>query len=118
MGEGNYFYCALSRDANRFQINTFHWHVVDSQSFALVVPGFTELSEKAAYSASSVYTAADVKDIVAYAAAVSTYINNVFVMYAPFLTLLPLHRREESMYWRKLTLQDTHLLYQDHTPSI
>ncbi|KAH9960973.1 glycoside hydrolase superfamily [Lactifluus volemus] len=37
-------------------INTFHWHVVDSQSFPLVVPGFTDIAEKAAYSADAVYT--------------------------------------------------------------
>ncbi|GLB38605.1 putative beta-acetyl hexosaminidase like [Lyophyllum shimeji] len=51
------------------KINTFHWHVVDSQSFPLVVPGYTELSQKGAYSAAQVYTPADVKDIVQYAAA-------------------------------------------------
>ncbi|KAF9464152.1 N-acetylhexosaminidase [Collybia nuda] len=51
------------------KINTLHWHVVDSQSFPLVVPGFQELSSKGAYSASSVYTPADVKEIVQYAAA-------------------------------------------------
>ncbi len=55
------------------QINTFHWHVVDSQSFPLVVPGFTELAAKGAYNAQSTYSAAEVKDLVAYAAAVSTY---------------------------------------------
>ncbi|KAK1230412.1 Glucosamine-6-phosphate isomerase (Glucosamine-6-phosphate deaminase) (GNPDA) (GlcN6P deaminase) [Marasmius sp. AFHP31] len=51
------------------KINTFHWHVVDSQSFPLQIPGFLELSEKGAYSPSSVYTQEDVKDIIAYAAA-------------------------------------------------
>ncbi|KAJ7119861.1 N-acetylhexosaminidase [Mycena epipterygia] len=51
------------------KINTLHWHVVDSQSFPLVIPGYTALSEKGAYSAASVYTASDVKDIVTYAAA-------------------------------------------------
>ncbi|KAJ6622693.1 N-acetylhexosaminidase [Mycena sp. CBHHK59/15] len=51
------------------KINTLHWHVVDSQSFPLVIPGYTSLSENGAYSASSVYTPSDVKDIVAYAAA-------------------------------------------------
>jgi hexosaminidase len=50
----------------------FHWHVVDSQSFPLVVPGFTELSEKGAYSSQSVYTPSDVQDIVTYAANVSS----------------------------------------------
>ncbi|KAJ7068992.1 N-acetylhexosaminidase [Mycena belliarum] len=51
------------------KINTLHWHVVDSQSFPLVIPGYTELSAKGAYSAKSVYTPEDVKSIVAYAAA-------------------------------------------------
>ncbi|KAK7050523.1 beta-hexosaminidase [Favolaschia claudopus] len=51
------------------KINTLHWHVVDSQSFPLVVPGYTVLSEKGAYNAESVYTPKDVKDIVSYAAA-------------------------------------------------
>ncbi|KXN82649.1 Beta-hexosaminidase 2 [Leucoagaricus sp. SymC.cos] len=51
------------------KINHFHWHVVDSQSFPLVVPGFEELSQKGAYSSSQVYTADDVNDIVTYAAA-------------------------------------------------
>ncbi|KAJ7162926.1 N-acetylhexosaminidase [Mycena filopes] len=51
------------------KINTLHWHVVDSQSFPLQIPGYTILSEKGAYSASKVYSPADVKDIVSYAAA-------------------------------------------------
>ncbi|KAJ3566885.1 hypothetical protein NP233_g6718 [Leucocoprinus birnbaumii] len=51
------------------KINHFHWHVVDSQSFPLVVPGFEELSQKGAYSSSEVYTPDNIKDIVAYAAA-------------------------------------------------
>ncbi|EMD39645.1 glycoside hydrolase family 20 protein [Gelatoporia subvermispora B] len=51
------------------KINTFHWHVVDSQSFPLEVPGFTDLAEKGAYDPTMVYTATDVKNIVAYAGA-------------------------------------------------
>lgn len=47
-------------------------HVVDSQSFPLVVPGFAELAAKGAYSSSMTYSASDVAGIVAYAAAVST----------------------------------------------
>ncbi|KAF9448540.1 glycoside hydrolase family 20 protein [Macrolepiota fuliginosa MF-IS2] len=51
------------------KINHLHWHVVDSQSFPLVVPGFEEISQKGAYSSSQVYTPANVNDIVSYAAA-------------------------------------------------
>jgi len=52
------------------KINHFHWHVVDSQSFALVVPGFEELAQEGAYSAEQIYTSMDVEDIVSYAASV------------------------------------------------
>ncbi|KAL0960600.1 hypothetical protein HGRIS_005632 [Hohenbuehelia grisea] len=51
------------------KINTFHWHVVDSQSFPLQVPGFEELSQHGAYAPEQIYSTADVKDIVSYAAA-------------------------------------------------
>ncbi|OCH90413.1 N-acetylhexosaminidase [Obba rivulosa] len=51
------------------KINTFHWHVVDSQSFPLEVPGFTDLAAKGAYDPTMVYTSADVQNIVAYAGA-------------------------------------------------
>ncbi|KAG6853812.1 hypothetical protein C0991_001058 [Blastosporella zonata] len=51
------------------KINTFHWHVVDSQSFPLDVPGFPELSGKGAYSSDEIYSTADVKEIVSYAGA-------------------------------------------------
>jgi hexosaminidase len=52
------------------KINTFHWHIVDSQSFPLQIPGFLEISAKGAYSPSSVYSPSDVAGVVAYAAAV------------------------------------------------
>ncbi|KAI0642951.1 N-acetylhexosaminidase [Trametes meyenii] len=51
------------------KINQFHWHAVDSQSFPLVIPGFTDLSDKGAYSSDQVYTVSDVRDIVSYAGA-------------------------------------------------
>jgi len=52
------------------KINNFHWHIVDSQSFPLVIPGYTSLSAKGAYDSQSIYTAQDVKEIVDYANAV------------------------------------------------
>lgn len=65
-------------DAMSFvKMNQFHWHVVDSQSFPLQVPGFMQLSEKGAYSSSDVYTPSDVSDIVSYAAAVRVLLQEV-----------------------------------------
>ncbi|KAI0326228.1 N-acetylhexosaminidase [Cubamyces sp. BRFM 1775] len=51
------------------KINEFHWHIVDSQSFPLEIPGFTDLAAKGAYSSSQVYSLSDVRDIVSYAGA-------------------------------------------------
>ena len=67
------------------QMNTFHWHVVDSQSFPLVIPGFEALSEKGAYNPASVYTLKDVQDIVAYAAAVRLYSSHAHQLLTSFL---------------------------------
>ncbi|CAE6448085.1 unnamed protein product [Rhizoctonia solani] len=50
------------------KLNQFHWHIVDSQSFPLVLSEFPELAEKGAYSSKKVYTEADVKGIITYAA--------------------------------------------------
>ncbi|KAF8226007.1 N-acetylhexosaminidase [Tricholoma matsutake] len=51
------------------KLNTFHWHIVDSQSFPLEVPDFPEIAAKGAYSSSEIYSAANVKDIISYAGA-------------------------------------------------
>ncbi|OSX57231.1 glycoside hydrolase family 20 protein [Postia placenta MAD-698-R-SB12] len=51
------------------KINEFHWHVVDSQSFPLEIPGYEELATYGAYGPGMVYTAADVENIVSYAGA-------------------------------------------------
>ena len=56
---------------DRLQMSQFHWHVTDSQSFPLEVPGFTELASKGAYDSTMVYSPSDVQDIVDYAGAVS-----------------------------------------------
>ncbi|KZV60324.1 glycoside hydrolase family 20 protein [Peniophora sp. CONT] len=49
------------------KLNMFHWHIVDSQSFPLQIPGFMQLAEKGAYDADSVYTPEDVQTIIDYA---------------------------------------------------
>lgn len=54
------------------QINQFHWHAVDSQSFPLQIPGFEEISSQGAYSPSMVYTPKDIQDIVTYAGEASS----------------------------------------------
>ncbi|KAJ3729423.1 N-acetylhexosaminidase [Lentinula raphanica] len=51
------------------KMTTFHWHMVDSQSFPLEVPEFPELSAKGAYGSSLVYSTDDVQNIISYAAA-------------------------------------------------
>lgn len=53
------------------KMNSFHWHIVDSQSFPLVIPGYPTLSAKGAYDSQSVYTAQAVDEIVKYANAVA-----------------------------------------------
>ncbi|KAH0585968.1 hypothetical protein H2248_007253 [Termitomyces sp. 'cryptogamus'] len=54
----------------RCTLNAMSWHVVDSQSFSLVVPGYTKLSAKGtSYSSAEIYTPADLKEIVVYATA-------------------------------------------------
>jgi len=55
---------------NTIQMSQFHWHVVDSQSFPLYIPGYPELSEKGAYSPREIYSTKDVKEIVLYAGVV------------------------------------------------
>ncbi|KAF8158415.1 N-acetylhexosaminidase [Crassisporium funariophilum] len=51
------------------KMSQFHWHIVDSQSFPLTIPGFPELSQKGAYSAQEIYSSADIQDIVQFAGA-------------------------------------------------
>ena len=67
--------CTCSRFAcdalTMSQMNEFHWHITDSQSFPLVLLNYPELAQYGAYSAAAVYTAQDVQDVVAYAGAVS-----------------------------------------------
>ncbi|OAX38800.1 glycoside hydrolase family 20 protein [Rhizopogon vinicolor AM-OR11-026] len=49
------------------KINTFHWHITDSQSFPLEVAQYPELAMNGAYSAEEVYTESDIQYIVQYA---------------------------------------------------
>ncbi|KAG1739453.1 glycoside hydrolase family 20 protein [Suillus paluster] len=51
------------------KINTFHWHITDSQSFPLEIAQYPELAINGAYSPAEVYTASDVQYIVQYAGA-------------------------------------------------
>jgi hexosaminidase len=51
------------------KINTFHWHVTDSQSFPLEVAQYPEITINGAYSPQEVYTTSDVQYIVQYAGA-------------------------------------------------
>jgi hexosaminidase len=57
------------------KMSVFHWHVVDSQSFPLEIPGFPEISQKGAYSQGERYSTDDVQRIVKYAGEVSPQIT-------------------------------------------
>ncbi|KAG6372770.1 glycoside hydrolase family 20 protein [Boletus reticuloceps] len=50
------------------KINTFHWHIVDSQSFPLEVSQYPQLAANGAYSADQTYSESDVQNLVQYAA--------------------------------------------------
>lgn len=50
------------------KLNIFHWHIVDSQSWPLILPSFPLLAEKGAYSAEQTYNADEIADIQSFAA--------------------------------------------------
>lgn len=45
------------------KLNTFHWHITDSQSFPLVLESHPDLSKLGAYSPHKVYTPQDIADV-------------------------------------------------------
>lgn len=49
------------------KMNVLHWHIVDDDSFPLVLESHPELAEFGAFSSKEVYTKNDVYDIVRYA---------------------------------------------------
>lgn len=84
---------------------------MDSQSFPLEIPGFSELSGKGAYSAQSVYSQSDVEGIITYAAEVRSHFP---------ITLgdgTEVHPSAVSMFWLKSTLPDTPLSSRNPTLS-
>lgn len=50
------------------KLNVLHWHIIDAQSWALEIPSYPEMTDDA-YSESEVYTPADIKELVEFAAA-------------------------------------------------
>lgn len=46
------------------KMNSFHWHITDSQSFPMVIKSHPDFTRYGAYSPKKVYTAEDIKDIV------------------------------------------------------
>lgn len=51
------------------KLNSFHWHISDSNSFPMVLKSHPEMSKVGAYSPQKVYTESDIKDIVQFAKA-------------------------------------------------
>jgi len=49
------------------KLNSFHWHVTDTQSWPLYVDAAPELSTAGAYSSNQVYSKSDIQDVVTYA---------------------------------------------------
>lgn len=48
------------------KLNVFHWHIIDSQSFPLVLPSEPSLAAEGSYGPDMVYTPEDVSKIVQY----------------------------------------------------
>lgn len=49
------------------KLNTFHWHITDSQSFPFVMDSLPKMKEYGAYSQKKVYTTSDIQEVVEYA---------------------------------------------------
>ncbi|XP_070509770.1 chitooligosaccharidolytic beta-N-acetylglucosaminidase-like [Chironomus tepperi] len=49
------------------KLNSFHWHITDSQAFPMEVKSHPDFTKYGAYSKDKVYTADDIKDIVKFA---------------------------------------------------
>ena len=60
------------------QQNVFHWHIVDSQSFPLVIPGYETISSNGAYSADETYTPSQIADVVSFANQVNIFLRSGF----------------------------------------
>ncbi|KAL1405292.1 Glucosamine-6-phosphate isomerase (Glucosamine-6-phosphate deaminase) (GNPDA) (GlcN6P deaminase) [Vanrija albida] len=56
------------------KLNVLHWHIVDSQSWPLALKAFPRLAATGAYSPAEVYSEAQVKSIVQYAAERGIYV--------------------------------------------
>lgn len=56
------------------KLNTFHWHITDSQSFPLIIESQPDLAKYGAYSADKIYTRQDVSNVSIYAIQVETYL--------------------------------------------
>lgn len=109
------------------QINQFHWHVVDSQSFPLQIPGFTEVAAKGAYSSSMVYTPQDVQDIVTYAGEVRATYTGCYLSNATLERYRHLNREshpsrcslsQRAYMYRKSIRLGTQQSYTSHTQSM
>jgi hexosaminidase len=49
------------------KLNVFHWHLIDAESFPLVLKSHPELAAKGAWNQDSIYTPSDVAEVIQYA---------------------------------------------------
>lgn len=75
------------------KINTFHWHVTDSQSFPLEVAEYPQLAANGAYSSDETYSASDVQNIVQYANAVRFFLSRAIPLLISRTSVIARYRR-------------------------
>jgi len=57
----------IIRSMSYIKLNVLHWHIIDAQSFPMVVPKFAKLAQFGAYAPRAVYTPQNLQDIIQFA---------------------------------------------------
>ena len=78
-----------------FQLNVFHWHLSDTQSFPLQLEKYPEttgnMAQYGAYGPDKIYTKDQVKDLITFATKRGDFLHIIlpFLEYIFFLSTLP-----------------------------